>query len=51
MGDRGKAETLKAETLKSEIGRGRGHFFGFAFFLASFFALLFPLPMSALAAW
>jgi hypothetical protein len=33
----------------------RGHFFGFAFFtaafLAPFFALLFPLPMSALAAW
>jgi hypothetical protein len=32
MGDRGKAETLKAETLKSEIGnrgRGRGHIFWF----------------------
>jgi hypothetical protein len=32
-----------------------GRFFGFAFFtadfLALFFALLFPLPMSALAAW
>ena len=33
----------------------QGHFFGFAFFtadfLAPFFAQLFPLPMSALAAW
>ena len=32
MGDRGKAETLKAETLKSEIGnrgRGRSHIFWF----------------------
>jgi len=64
MGDRGKAETLKAETLKSEIGVGDGvTSFGFASFtadfLAPFFALLprsrtlseFPLPMSALAAW
>ena len=36
-------------------GSRQGHFFGFAFFtadfLAPFFALLFPLPMSALAAW
>ena len=31
MGDRGKAETLKAETLKSEIGVGDGvTSFGFA---------------------
>jgi len=36
-------------------GSRQGHFFGFAFFtadvLAPFFALLFPLPMSAHAAW
>ena len=36
-------------------GRPQGDFFGFAFFtadfLAPFFALLFPLPRSALAAW
>ncbi len=36
-------------------GSRQDYFFGFscftADFLASFFALLFPLPMSALAAW
>jgi hypothetical protein len=32
-------------------GSRQGHFFGFAFFTADFLALLFPLPMSALAAW
>ncbi len=36
-------------------GSRQDHFFGFAFFtadfLATFLALLFTLPMSALAAW
>ena len=40
-------------TLQAE-GSRQGHFFGFAFFTADFlvlfFALLFPLPRSALAA-
>jgi hypothetical protein len=45
---------LAALSLFAE-GSRQGHFFGFAFFaadfLAAFFAPLFPLPMSALAAW
>jgi hypothetical protein len=43
------------EKLLSLAGSRQGHFLGFAFFTADFlaplFALLFPLPMSALAAW
>ena len=49
--------TCSGEALSCSLfaeGSRQGHFFGFAFFtadfLAPFFALLFPLPMSALAA-
>ena len=51
-------KTSSGEALSCSLfaeGSRQGHFFGFALFtadfLAPFFALLFPLPMSALAAW
>jgi hypothetical protein len=51
------SKTKKGEALSWSLfaeGSRQGHFFGFAFFtadfLAAFFALLFPLPMSTLAA-
>ena len=47
MGDRGKAETLKAEAEIGNRGRGRGHFFDFAFFTADFVGALLALPLKA----